>query len=101
MDEMIEHMFYFTTDTFSMRVAQYKANPKASLYFCDENRFRGLLLRRTMEVLTDAASKEMIWREGDTEYYLGGVTNPNYCVLRFTAIDDRFYSDYNSRSFIL
>ena len=38
-----------------------------------------------MEVLTDAKSKEMIWREGDEQYYPGGVTDPNYCVLKFTA----------------
>ena len=55
----------------------------------------------TMEVLTDAKSKEMIWREGDTEYYPGGVTDPNYCVLKFTATDGRFYSDFYPRSFVI
>jgi len=94
-------VFYFTTNTFSVRVAQYKANPKASIYFCDEKGFRALCLRGTMEVLTDATTKEMIWREGDTEYYPGGVTDPNYCVLRFTATDGRFYSDYQPRTIIL
>lgn len=94
-------VFYFTTNTFSIRVAQYKANRKAGLYFCDEKGFRGLYLRGTMEVLTDAASKEKIWREGDTEYYPGGVTDPNYCVLRFTAIDGRFYNDFHHRSFCI
>ena len=94
-------VFYFTTNTFSLRVAHYKANPKASIYFCDAEGFKGMMLRGTMEVLTDAASKEMIWREGDTEYYPGGVTDPNYCVLKFTAIDGRFYSDYYPRSFII
>ncbi len=59
------------------------------------------VLRGSMEVLTDAATKQMIWREGDTEYYPGGVTDPNYCVLKFTATDGRFYSDYYPRSFII
>ena len=94
-------VFYFTTNTFSLRVAHYKANPKASIYFCDAEGFKGMLLRGTMEVLTDAKSKEMIWRDGDTEYYPGGVTDPNYCVLKFTATDGRFYSDYYPRSFVL
>ena len=93
--------FYFTTNTFSIRVAQYKANPKASIYFCDAEGFKGMMLRGSMEVLTDAASKEMIWRDGDTEYYPGGVTDPNYCVLKFTAIDGRFYSDFYPRSFVI
>ena len=93
--------FYFTTNTFSIRVAQYKANPKASIYFCDAKGFKGMMLRGTMEVLTDAASKEMIWHDGDEQYYPGGVTDPNYCVLKFTAIDGRFYSDFYPRSFVI
>ena len=88
-------------EDFSLRVAHYKANPKASIYFCDAKGFKGMMLRGTMEVLTDAKSKEMIWREGDTQYYPGGVTDPNYCVLKFTATDGRFYSDFYPRSFII
>ena len=34
-----------------IRVAQYKANPKASIYFCDAESFKGMMLRGTMEVL--------------------------------------------------
>ena len=49
--------FYFTTNTFSLRVAHYKANPKACIYFCDAEVFKGMMLRGTMEVLTDAESK--------------------------------------------
>ena len=94
-------IFYFTTNTFSLRVAHYKANPKASIYFCDAEGFMGMMLRGTMEVLTDAASKEMIWHDGDEQYYPGGVTDPNYCVLKFTATDGRFYSDFYPRSFVI
>ena len=93
--------FYFTTNTFSLRVAHYKANPKASIYFCDAEGFKGMMLRGTMEVLTDAASKEMIWRDGDERYYPGGMTDLNYCVLKFTATDGRFYSDFYPRSFVI
>ena len=94
-------IFYFTTNTFSLRVAHYKANPKASIYFCDAEGFKGMMLKGTMEVLTDAKSKEMIWRDGDEQYYPGGVTDPNYCVLKFTATDGRFYSDFYPRSFVI
>ena len=60
-----------------------------------------MMLRGTMEVLTDATSKEKIWRNGDEQYYPGGVTDPNYCVLKFTATDGRFYSDFYPRSFMI
>lgn len=90
---------YLTTNTSSMRVAQYKENDRACIYFCDTRFFKGVMLRGTMEVLTDSVSKEMIWREGDTMYYPQGVTDPDYCVLKFTALSGRFYSDFHSEDF--
>lgn len=88
--------FYFTTNTSSMRVKQFRENPKACVYFCDQNNFIGLMLTGTMEVLEDASSKEMIWREGDTTYYSLGVTDPDYCVLKFTSQSGRVYHSFNS-----
>lgn len=91
-------VFYLTTNTSSMRVAQYRRDPKASVYFCDGSSFEGLMLRGTMEVLADAASRRLIWRDGDTEYYPLGVDDPDYCVLRFTACGGRYYSNYHSEN---
>jgi len=91
--------FWFTTNTSSMRVSQYRTNPKACIYFFDKRFFRGVMLKGTMEVLEDAGAKEMIWREGDTLYYSKGVTDPDYCVLKFTARSGRYYSAFHSESF--
>jgi general stress protein 26 len=41
----------------------------------------------------------MIWREGDTMYYKQGVTDPDYCVLRFTATRGRYYANFSSQDF--
>ena len=82
-----------------MRAAQYRDNPKACIYFCARRFFRGVMLKGTMEVLEDSESKEMIWREGDTMYYPKGVTDPDYCVLRFTAAEGRYYSNFKSETF--
>ena len=68
--------YYFTTNTSSMRVSQYKENPKACVYFCNDRTFMGVMLKGTMEVLEDSDSKGMIWREGDTVYYPLGVDEP-------------------------
>ena len=92
-------IFYFTTNTSSMRVEQYRKNPKACIYFCDKRFFRGVMLKGMVEVLEDSASKEMIWQEGDTMYYPKGVTDPDYCVLKFTAETGRYYSNFKSESF--
>lgn len=91
--------FYFTTNTSSMRAAQYRKNPNASIYFCDKRFFRGVMLVGSMEVLEDSENKEMIWREGDTMYYPLGVTDPDYCVLKFAATGGRYYSNFKSETF--
>ena len=93
--------FYFSTNTSSMRVQQFLNNPKASLYFFNQGLIRhaGVMLIGTMEVLTDQEIKDEIWRKGDTMYYKGGVTDPDYCVLKFTAQKGRFYSDLKTDNF--
>ena len=96
--EGIKH-FYFTSNTSSMRVSQYRENPKASIYFFDNRFYKGVMLIGTMEILEDIDSKEMIWRDGDTMYYPLGVTDPDYCVLKFTAHEGRFYSNFKSENF--
>lgn len=93
--------FYFSTNTSSMRVAQYLNNPNACIYFYHKGLFRyvGVMLKGKMEVLTDQDSKSMIWRKGDTLFYKGGVTDPDYCVLKFTAISGRYYCDLKTNNF--
>lgn len=92
--------FYFTTNTSSMRIAQYRKDNKACLYFYSKFLcYKGVMLKGTMEVLTDAKHKEMIWQKGDTEYYKEGVPDSDYCVLKFTAISGRYYSNFSSENF--
>ncbi len=95
--------FYFSTNTSSLRVAQYRNNAKASVYFFNKGRFRyeGVMLLGTMEVLEDAATKAAIWRPGDTMFYKQGVTDPDYCVLKFTATRGRHYCDLKTEGFDL
>jgi general stress protein 26 len=90
---------YFTTNTSSLRVNQFKENSKTCVYFCEQLAFRGVMLKGTMEVLEDSDSKAMIWHEGDTIYFPLGVTDPDYCVLKFTAHQGRFYSNFTSEDF--
>lgn len=93
--------FYFSTNTSAMRTQQFLNNPKASIYFYNRGRFRyeGVMLTGTMEVLTDAAIKQEIWQTGDKMFYKQGVTDPDYCVLKFTAEKGRHYCDLKSQSF--
>ena len=94
---------YFTTNTSSLRVQQFMQNPKASIYFYNRGRFRyeGIMLIGTMEVLQDAEIKQEIWRTGDTMFYRKGVTDPDYCILKFTAKEGRRYCDLKTESFTM
>ncbi len=93
--------FYFSTNTSSMRVKQYQNNTKASIYFYHKGlvKYVGVMLKGKMEVLIDQEHKNMIWKTGDTIYYKKGVTDPDYCVLKFTATSGRYYCDLKTESF--
>jgi general stress protein 26 len=96
--EGIKYLF-FTTNQSSLRVQQYTANQKACVYFFDKRFFRGVMLIGTMQILQDRKSKEMIWHDGDEMYYSKGITDPDYCVLKFTAQNGRYYSNFKSENF--
>lgn len=93
--------FYFSTNTSSMRVRQYLENPNACIYFYHKGliKYVGVMLVGTMEVLTDRETKNAIWRTGDRMFYKQGVTDPDYCVLKFTATKGRYYCDLKTESF--
>lgn len=80
--------FYFSTNTSSLRVKQFSNNPKACIYFNDTLVFKGVMLRGNVEVIDDQDMKNELWERGDTKYYPLGVTDPDYCVLKFTVDEE-------------
>ncbi|MCM1494632.1 MAG: pyridoxamine 5'-phosphate oxidase family protein [Bacteroides sp.] len=90
-DSMKTH--YFSTNTSSKRVKQFRNNPKASVYYVDDtkNLYKGALFTGTMEVCTDHETKAMLWREGFEMYYPKGVDDEDYCVYKFTAETVNYY----------
>jgi pyridoxamine 5'-phosphate oxidase len=74
-------------------------NSKASVCFYDSRFFQGLMIKGKMEVLENPEIKEKIWREGDTMYYKQGVTDPDYCVLKFVSEKGRLYEKFGSTEF--
>lgn len=93
--------FYFSTNTSSLRVKQFRNNANASIYFYHKGliKYTGVMLLGKMQVLTDQDTKNMMWRKGDTIFYKKGVTDPDYCVLKFTADKGRYYCDLKTESF--
>lgn len=84
---------YFSTNTSSKRVSQFLNNSKACVYYCNDtfNMYKGALFTGTMEVCTDHATKELLWREGFEIYYPKGIDDEDYCVYKFTAETVNYY----------
>ena len=94
-------VFYFTSNTSSLRVSHYQENPKGCIYFCDRRFYRGVMFQGGFEILEEHDIKEKMWREGDTLYYPLGIDDPDYCVLKFTAKKGRYYSQLKSETFLV
>ena len=98
--EIVGNNIYFTTNTSSKKVAQYQQNNKACIYFYERGRFKyqGATIKGTMQVCTDQPTKDRIWRFGDKLFYKQGVTDPDYCVLKFTAQTAEYYCDFKTQT---
>lgn len=87
---------YFSTNTSSKKVKQFSENDKACVYFYKRGRFKyqGVTIVGEVEICTDQATKNEIWRFGDKLFYKEGVTDPDYCVLKFKCKSAEYYCDF-------
>lgn len=61
----------------------------------------GVMLKGAMKVVEDQKTKARLWRETDTVYYKGGVSAPDYCVLKFTAGSGHLYLNFTATDFAI
>jgi general stress protein 26 len=90
---------WFSTNTSSKRVAQLRENSKACVYYVDQEKFKGLMLVGTVEILQDAVSLQRLWRPGFEKYYPLGVNDPDYTVLCFSATWGNYYHGLSNLTF--
>ncbi len=93
---IIDGEIYFSTNTSSNKVKQYSENNKACIYFYKRGKikYQGVSIIGEMQVCTDQATKDKIWRFGDRLFYKQGVTDPDYCVLKFIGKTAEYYCDF-------
>ena len=92
---------FFSTNTSSGKVRHYQRDPKASVYYCRPSDYKGVLFVGEVKVCQDQPTKEFLWREGFERHYPKGVTDPDYCVLRFTAVSGSFCGGPDSTTFTI
>lgn len=90
---------WFSTNTSSKRVSQFRADPRACVYFVDFSDWMGLMLIGEVELLTDSESRNRLWRDGYEQYYPLGLEDPDYTVLRFNAKSANYYHQLDNLSF--
>ena len=90
---------WFSTNTSTRRVEDFKNNSKACVYYVDEDEFKGLMLVGTIEVTQDDDLRKMLWSDGCEVYYPLGINDPDYSVFCFTAVKGNFYQGLKNVDF--
>ena len=86
---------YFTAYTSSNKVSQYRSNSKACIYFYEKGRnYQGVMIKGTMKVLTDQETKDNFWLPFYKKFYENGVTDQEYCILKFTCEEAEWFSNF-------
>ncbi|HEX7714062.1 MAG TPA: pyridoxamine 5'-phosphate oxidase family protein [Bacillota bacterium] len=85
---------WFSTGTNSNKVRHYRANPKASVCYAIDG--HNITLTGDIRVIDDMETKQRLWVDWFIEHFPGGVTDPDYCILKFETkwislwLDDDF-----------
>jgi len=96
-----DFLVYLGSNRSSNKVQQVRENPKASVYYCVPSEWRGLMLGGKIEIVTDQALKEAIWQDGWERYYPGGVTDPEYTILKLQPEIAKYYRSLDTAEFSL
>jgi len=84
---------YLTTNTSSDKFKEIQQNGKACLYYCEAQKFHGVLLQGTIEIVTDNELRQKAWQKGWEIYYPDG--DSDYTLLRFVPNKLKTYWDFS------
>jgi len=82
---------WFSTGLNSGKVRFFKQNNRASV--CYHEGGNNITLIGDIEILTTPELKEQLWKDWFIKHFPGGITDPNYCILEFTAKEAVFWID--------
>lgn len=83
---------WFTTSLRSGKARCLSHSNRASLCYRDGD--HNVTLMGTIEILTDEPTRGEFWRDEFIHHYSGGVDDPIYCILLFTADQAVLWVDY-------
>jgi general stress protein 26 len=89
--------FWFCTNTSSKRVNQIKNDGNTGLYFY--NGYEGVMLRGFAEVSYDDDIRKSFWQDDMVMYYPLGHLDPDFALIKFTAMGGNHYKDLHNEDF--
>jgi len=95
---------FFCTNTSSKFAQEISNNPKSSVYFFSKIFFswKGCMLKGNMEIVSDMEIKKKYWQNLYKDAYPEkSYTDPDFCVLKFSTISGRFYSNFTIEDFVV
>lgn len=82
---------YVSTGTSSAKAAHFKANPKAGVSIVEGG--NSIVYTGEMEIVTDEAVKRSLWGDWMLDHFPGGISDPEYCVLKFIPRSATYWID--------
>ena len=83
---------WMATGADSVKVADFKRNPKAGL--CYDKDGSSVCLRGTVEVIYDDNIRREKWQDWYINHFPGGPADPNYLLLRFVGTEATIWIDH-------
>ncbi|WHH60031.1 pyridoxamine 5'-phosphate oxidase family protein [Petroclostridium sp. X23] len=90
---------WFSTGLSSSKVKFFMINNKASV--CYREGGNNITLIGTIDILSDPELKKQLWVDWFINHFPGGVTDPNYCILKFTTNNAIFWIDNQYEEIVL
>ncbi len=82
---------FISTNTSSSKITHIKKDPKVSVYYCDPEEFKGVMFGGEIDFISDMNIKKKLWLDWWTKYYLKGLNDPDYSLLRLKPKIAYFY----------
>lgn len=82
---------WFSTGTSSEKTKHFKKNNKAGISFFENQ--NSIVETGTVEIVTDPETKKKLWQDWFIHHFPQGVTDPEYCILKFTGTKATLWID--------
>lgn len=82
---------WLATGKDSLKTKDFAANPKAGVCYSENG--NSIALTGEVQIFSDEATKKEMWQDWFINHFPGGMTDPNYILLKFMGNHGTFWID--------